>query len=196
MSEVEQLDAMTRAMAAALVPYLPTIDRAGYARFLQAMVQYTRHSGDRLRHAAEFAPTAALRAFFARLAVEESGHYQLAEADLRALGKPITTTQDTEIVAFHTWFMASNDPADWIGALYVLENVADHLAQDVTVHLGRLGLLKTQVRFVMTHLTADAAHGEDTRKHAEAHGQGLLPAAKRAADFWTRMHIQAFRALG
>lgn len=73
-------------MADALRPYLPKLDREGYARFLSAMVHYTRGSGARLRHAGAHAPSEALRAFFSNLAVEEDPHHTLAEADLKALG--------------------------------------------------------------------------------------------------------------
>ncbi len=41
------------AMAAAVRPLLPGLDRAAYVRFLDAMVHYTRGSGSRLEHAAE-----------------------------------------------------------------------------------------------------------------------------------------------
>lgn len=195
MTAENDLDTLTREMAEALRPHLAVLDRDGYARFLDAMVHYTRGSGERLRHAAELAPTEELRGFFSELAEEESPHYKLAEADLVALGRSPSATPSAGIAAFHRWFMASHDATDWLGALYVLENVAGHLATDVPPQLVRLGLSRSEARFVLAHLTADVAHGASTRAHAEAasrRGGDLVPSARFAAEFWVKMHVDAF----
>lgn len=195
---IRTLSEFPRAMAAAVRPLLPGLDRAAYARFLDAMVDYTRGSGARLEHAAKHAPTPELKAFFAELAAEEGGHYRLAEADLRALGAPATdggrsAEARASIAEFHRAWLASTNPADWLGALYVLENVAGALAADIPPHLVRLGLTKAEARFVLTHLTADDAHGSKTSEFAAHYpADALLPAAERAARFWIDLHQAAF----
>lgn len=189
-----ELSAIPAAMAARVRPYLAGLDRAGYARFLDAMVHYTRGSGERLRHAADRAPTEAMRAFFAELAREEAGHYRLAEADLAALGGAASETAPAGVADFHRYWMESDDPATWLGALHALENVARHLAGDVPAQLARLGLERAQVRFVMTHLQADDAHGDLTGEHARGlSDEALLGPARYAAAFWVTLHVDAFR---
>jgi hypothetical protein len=189
----DALEDIPAAMACAVRPLLASIDRAGYVRFLDAMVHYTRGSGARLEHAAEHAPTAAMREFFAQLAREESGHYRLAEADLGALGERVSGAEPRGVGEFHRWWMGSREAATWLGALYALENVAGHLAGDVPPQLARLGLEGTQVRFVATHLHADEAHGSLTAEQAAGVAESeLVGAAKRAAAFWVALHRDAF----
>jgi hypothetical protein len=189
-NEIETLPAE---MAAAVRPALETADRAAYARFLDAMVHYTRGSGDRLRHAAAHAPRAPLAGFFSRLAHEESGHFRLAEADLAAFGRAPGADAPAGVAAFHDAWMAARSPAAWLGALYVLENVGAHLGADAARHLARLGLGPRQIRFVLVHLEADVEHGAETARHArEEDPAALLEAARGAARFWVELHRAAF----
>jgi poly-gamma-glutamate synthesis protein (capsule biosynthesis protein) len=143
----------------------------------------------------KYAPTPELKAFFADMAAEEGGHYRLAEADLKALGASPTDGRDRlePIAEFHRAWLASTNPADWLGALYVLENVASALAADIPPHLVRLGLTKAEARFVLTHLSVDDAHGRKTSEFAGYYpADALLPAAERAARFWIDLHQAAF----
>lgn len=139
-------------MAEAVKPAIAFADRAGYARFLSAMVAYTRGSGERLEHAARVSPEGPLRAFFSRLAHEEAGHYKLAEADLAAMGLDPDATPNETVLAFHRGWMSQRAPAYFLGTLYALESVAWHLRDDVGPHLARLGLAREMCRFVSVHL--------------------------------------------
>lgn len=187
------LEAIPLAMASAVRPRLATLDRAGYARFLDAMVHYTRGSGARLKHAARASEGAPVSAFFAKLAEEEASHYKLAEADLRDLGGEVSRDCPEAVVRFDADWHSANDPSVWLGALYALENVAGHLAADVPKELVRLGLEKAHVRFVMTHLSADAEHGHDTSTWVgRADRTEVVAAARRAASFWVELHLAAF----
>src|SRR5262249_51209000 len=134
----------------------------GYQRFLEAMIHYTRGSGERLRFAAERATSDELRSFFDGLAREEAGHYRLAEADLAAFGRAPSGSPPDEVTAFHRFWMDGEAPTTWLGALYVLESVGAHLEKDATAALLRLGLGRDQVRFVMVHLEVDVEHGAKT----------------------------------
>jgi len=195
-----ELERLPVAMANAVKPHLDATTLAGYQRFLAAMVDYTRGSGERLRHAAARAPSADLAAFFDRLAREEAGHYRLAEADLAALGSPPDHSPASdipaEITAFHRFWMESDEPATWLGALYVLESVGGHLGEAAARNLARLGLGRDQVRFVIVHLEADVEHGaeaaERARRHLDGDGGRLLEAARYAAAFWIDLHVRAF----
>jgi heme oxygenase len=192
-----RLEALPAAMAEAVRPHLAIADLEGYLRFLDAMVHYTRGSGERLRHAAEHAPTEKLRTFFSGLAREEAGHHKLAEADLAALGRRPGDQLPDGLAAFHRGWMEARTPAAWLGALYVLENVGGFLARDAAANLGRLKLGPRHVRFVMVHLEADVEHGADTADHARAEDPGaLLAAGEAAAAFWVALHVGAFAAPG
>ena len=188
----QELDSLPAAMAAAVRPHLDAADLDGYLRFLDAMVHYTRGSGDRLRHAAAHAPTDALRGFFARLAKEEAGHHKLAEADLAAFGRAPGATPPDGVAGFHRGWMEAVSPAEWLGALHVLENVGAHLAADAARSLGRLGIGKGQARFVLVHLEADVEHGREAAAHAAgADPAALLEGARAAARFWIDLHVAA-----
>jgi pyrroloquinoline quinone (PQQ) biosynthesis protein C len=176
----------------------PSLDRAtilGYHRFLDAMVHYTRGSGERLLHAARHAPDEALRDFFEQLAREEAGHYRLAEADLAAFGLAPSQTPPPSVERFHDGWIQSRWPSAWLGALYALESVGGHLAQSAAQNLGRLGLSRDKARFVMVHLEADAEHAKATARHirhfTDVDGVRLLDAATSAASFWVELHKQA-----
>ncbi len=188
-----ELEAIPMAMASAVRPRLSSLDRAGYARFLEAMVHYTRGSGARLKHAARASADTPVAAFFAKLAEEEASHYKLAEADLRDLGGEISLDCPTSVARFDADWHKAGDPSAWLGALYALENVAGHLAADVPKELVRLGLEKSHVRFVMTHLSADAEHGHDTATWVgRADRTKVVGAAREAARFWVELHLAAF----
>jgi hypothetical protein len=195
-----ELERLPVAMADAVKPHLDATTLAGYQRFLAAMVHYTRGSGERLRHAAARAPSADLAAFFDRLAREEAGHYRLAEADLAAFESAPERSSGgdvpAEVTAFHRFWMESDEPATWLGALYVLESVGGHLGEAAAKNLARLDLGRDQVRFVMVHLEADVEHGATTAEHARRYLDGdggrLLEAARYAAAFWIGLHARAF----
>jgi hypothetical protein len=191
-----ELSRIPGAMADAVRPHLARVTSEGYVRFLSAMFHYTHGSGERLRHAADRAPSDELHRFFDRLAREEVDHYRLAEADLAALGREPGDATPARVSAFHRAFMDDADPAFWLGALYVLESVGAHLREDATHNLGRLGLGPDQVRFVMVHLEADVEHGAAiaalAERCAEKDGARLLAAAHAAAEFWIALHVAAF----
>lgn len=188
------LDAVPALMAAAVRPRLATATREGYARFLHAMAHYTRESGARLDHAAAHAQDSALRAFFARLAHDERGHWQLAQADLTALGVAVDARPYPLVTQFHAAWMAATQPAHWLGALAALEGVGHHLRTDAPVALMRLGLAHDTTRFVRVHLDVDEAHGAAAAQWCarEDDTATMTAAALEAAAFWVRLHLDAF----
>ena len=172
---------------------LPTVTLARYQRFLDHMVHYTRGSEARLLHAAAHAP-APLQPYFRELAADERGHYRLAEADLAAFGLTATQAPLAAVEAFDRAWRDFTAPG-WLGALFALESVAQHIAADAAHHLARLALAKDQARFVFVHLQADVEHGGDAAAHVAALGASdraiALAAARVAGAFWIELHVQA-----
>jgi len=190
---IERLDEIPARMAAAVKPALAAATREGYRRFLGAMVHYTRESGARLDHAAALAHDPGVANFFAALAREERGHWQLALADLHAGGATLDQEPPTGLKGFHDGWMNARDDAWWLGALYALENVGAPLGEAAPVALMRLGLTAHETRFVRVHLEVDEAHGRDTARWcATVMNQArLVESAEAAEAFWVAMHREA-----
>ncbi|MEM9191502.1 MAG: iron-containing redox enzyme family protein [Myxococcota bacterium] len=193
---LEVLEAIPRAMAAAIAPVFvqPTRDR--YVRYLSAMVHYTRESRAELEHAASSMPTEELRTLFLQLAREEATHYRLAEADLEALGEAIDSTVPKEVLAIRLFWMTipPGQPFQFLGALFALENVARELALGAEALLERLGLEASHTRFIVAHLSTDddhgAAIGAACRQYWEAEAPSILAGAERASERWVAMHLE------
>lgn len=189
----DELRPIPMRMADQVRELLPGVTLARYQRFLDAMVHYTRGSGDRLAWAADHAG-ADHRAYFAELARDEAHHYRLAEADLAGFGLTPSTTPLAAVVEFDRRWRGWQAPGQ-VGALYALESVAEHLAADAQRHLGRLGLGRDQARFILVHLTADVGHAALTTAQLTAalaaDRDEVHAAARAAADFWVELHFDA-----
>jgi len=193
----EPLEALTVGMARQVAAWMPAVTPERYVAFLDMMYHYTRRSGDRLRLAAERATQPELKVFFAELAADEQSHYLLAKADLAAFGREPSADTPPEVAAFHAFWedIAPERQLAFLGALRVLEGVAGHLGGETHQSLGRLGLGRTQARFLLVHLSVDMEHGARARALCETLGAGdpepLLDGARRAADFWVAIHRRA-----
>lgn len=191
---MEELTTIPLHMADRVRALLPEVTLAGYQRFLDHMVHYTRGSEARLLHAAEHAP-AALQPYFRELAADERSHYKLAEADLEAFGLATTTGPLPAVEAFDRAWRTFAAPG-WLGALYALESVAQHIAADAGKHLARLQLGKEHARFIFVHLQADVEHGHDAADRVGAlapeERAAALAAARIAGEFWIELHADAF----
>jgi hypothetical protein len=195
MNELEQeLAAIPAQMAQQVAAFLPSATVEGYTAFLHTMYHYTLQSQGRLARAAAAATDDPLRAFLKELADEEAHHYRLAEADLRAFGLTPSPDKPPSVAAFErAWEELPHDhAAAWVGALLALESVGDHIGPAALPALARLGLGKTQARFVLVHLEADVEHGAKCRDHALAlaasHPALVLQGARAAAHAWVEMH--------
>ncbi|MEO7735380.1 MAG: ferritin-like fold-containing protein [Kofleriaceae bacterium] len=173
---------------------LPNVTLARYQRFLDHMVHYTRGSEARLLHAAEHAP-APLHPYFRELAADERSHYRLAEADLASFGLAASHAPLPAVEAFDRAWRDFTAPG-WLGALFALESVAQHIAADAARHLARLELAKDQARFVFVHLQADVEHAAGASEHVTTltptDRAAALAAARIAGEFWIELHAQAF----
>lgn len=191
---VTTLDAIPISMAAALAEFLPSVREAGYLRFLDMMFHYTKDSGARLVEAAAISRDRELAEFLAALARDEQSHYRLAAADLASFGREPSPTPPREVDEFRAFWAAPTPEREYVllGALFVLESVADHLGDRVRPALHALGLGPSNARFVLVHLQADAEHGASCRGHvlraASAAPDSLLMGARAAAPLWIAMH--------
>ena len=195
-----RLRAIPREMARDIRPLFIDPTRVRYVRFVQTMYHYTRYSGEELRYASEQLIDDGLRETVRQLAREEAQHYRLAEADLRSLGVPTTTTAPPSVVAFRHYLMSltRDEGFQYLGILFALESVAQWVAQDAMHALALLGLTSQQTRFVRTHLQADDKHGETMARactqHFAQHGPAIITGAQCAAAHWTTMHLSTLEA--
>jgi hypothetical protein len=196
----ERLRALTKQAADCVRPRLAGADRDGYLSFLNAMYHYTRHSGEKALKAERDCPAAAadLRAFFAHMHREERGHYLLAEADLGALGFGLDPATPAPVAAFDAYWesIRPEDYLAYVGALVVFENIAGHVGADVAAFVRRLGLAKTQCRWLNVHVEADEQHGREAlalgEKYLAADAGAVLAGAERACALWIDIFRSAF----
>lgn len=194
------LEELTRGMAQQVQQWLPAVTPERYMAFLDMMYHYTSRSGDRLRLAASRATHPELKDFFSELARDEQEHYRLAKADLAAFGRTPSAQTPLEVSDFHSFWEAigAERQLAFLGALVVLEGVARHLQEGARQALGRLGLQRSQARFILVHLDADLEHGARARELclqlAEGQPEVLLEGARKAADFWLIIHQRALAA--
>jgi heme oxygenase-like protein len=187
---LERLDGIVAAMADAVTPLLQTMTPERYRGLLSVCYHYTLPSGAQLQRAAELAPTEDLRVFFAAMAEEERDHFRLAEADLAAMGGMVRSGRPAAVDRFANYWNAITRARafEFLGATYVLENLADRLRERALETVAALGLTRRQSRFVLTHLEADAEHGRAVADlcahHAADRGRAMIAGAEAARSFW------------
>ncbi|KTD57221.1 iron-containing redox enzyme family protein [Legionella shakespearei] len=191
----QKLDAMCHSMAQDLSVHFVDSGMDEYRRFLNMMFHYTLKSGDRLKFAAEKALHPKLKQVFSELAEEEQYHYRLAQADLQNMGTEPSDDSPPEPVAFHEYWMGitPDDQFEYVGAMYVLENIASHIKPYLMPHFARLALQPGQSRFIMTHLVADEDHGQRLKELSdEAQGndvEQVIRGGEKARKFWLDIHV-------
>ena len=194
---LELLNDYCQKMADSIIPLLDGIDLYQYQAFLEMMYHYTLDSGKRLLHAADQAQNEEVKSVFAELAYEEQYHYRLAAADLKTYGKVPKEEKSPIIEAFdHYWLsIAADEEYQYVGALYVLENVARFLKNPIMPHLTRLNIGAAEGKFIMTHLVADDDHGDQLSLLCQnvtgAERKQLEMGAQKASEFWIAIHQKA-----
>jgi hypothetical protein len=180
-------------------PYLKTNNLQSYKNFLNGMYHYTLKSGDKLSEAARNAPNPELKDFFDHMFREERLHYVLAEQDLKGFDlKPDYNNTPKAVEDFNNFWasMAKSHFNAYLGALYVFENIADKVADDVKAMLQRLGVNEKQRRWLSIHVEADVEHGEGIsdllKKYLNDNPEAAVSAAKEAKDKWVAVMASAF----
>lgn len=197
-SGLENLYCVCEQMAASIGPLFAAPTLAQYQRFLNMMFHYTHQSGAELQHAASqvevcaVAESAEYANVLRELAREEQGHFRLAEADLASLGARPSEIVPDEVIRLRTFWsrLGREDPNQYFGALFVLENVAGFVQTQALGALESLGLSFSQTRFVRAHLSEDAAHGAQIASLCRRQSEELLVhSAEETARLWVDMHI-------
>jgi hypothetical protein len=177
-------------MADATAPLLNAMTPERYRAILSVCYHYTLPSGAQLERAAELAPTDELRTFFSAMADEERDHFRLAEADLAAMGGTVRSGRPAAVNRFTDYWIAVTRAStfEFLGATYVLENLADRLRDCALETVAALGLTRRQSRFVLTHLEADVEHGravaELCARHSADQGRAMIAGAEAALASW------------
>lgn len=194
---IEKMNTYCKTMAECIAPWLDQIDLNHYQAFLNMMYHYTYDSGKRLQHAASQAQTPEIKGVFAQLAREELYHYRLAEADLSTFNQKPGLETPKIVSDFHQFWMTIS-PAEeyqYLGAMFVLENVAEFIKPHLMPHFARLNVGPERAKFILTHLVADENHGEQLRRLCEDADDNALHlldlSAGKASSFWIEMHRQA-----
>jgi hypothetical protein len=131
-----------------------------------------------------------LRQFFTEMAADEQGHYRLAEADLAAFGLDASGPVPRAVGDFAAYWNANTPERyfEFLGATYVLENLAGYLRDQTVAALEAIGLALPQARFILTHLEADEDHGRRVavfcKHYLPKQGEAILDGARAAARFW------------
>jgi hypothetical protein len=185
-----RLDAIAGKMTEAIVPFLEAVTPETYRAVLSVCFHYTRTSGTQLERSAELAPSDDLHDFFAAMAEDERHHYRLAEADLAAFGESVSACRPAAVDRFADYWNAitHSNYFEFLGATYVLENLAEQLREQVARAMAVLGLNRRQSRFVRTHLEADVEHGQRIAKfcarYGPEHATEILAGAEAASRYW------------
>jgi hypothetical protein len=178
-------------IAKELSPLLQKADLKTYQNFLLTMYFYTYKAEDMLIHARNLAPDSRLQTYFHKMAREERGHYLLAKKDFEEFGLRVEERPEPALVSNfrNFWFgLGKQSINEFLGALYVFENVASLVGKDVIEMMQRLELTKKQSRWLRVHLEADAGHGEDAlnicKQYIDENPEALLEAVAIGAQEW------------
>jgi len=196
---LERLDGIVADMVAAATPLFQSPTRSHYSALLSACYHYTRDSGPQLRYAANLAPNEELRQFFAGMADDEQDHFRLAEADLDALGVRLTDQTPAAITAFADyWYrIGAVDYFQFLGATYVLENLAGCVRTHAVASMVGLRLQPRQSRFIRTHLDADVEHGArvagNCARYLPTNSEDIVAGAEATVLYW-KEGVRAFLA--
>lgn len=185
-----QLDAYAKKAASAVKPCLKNADIEGYKRFLNMMYHYTLRSGDKLKSIANNSPNDELREYFNHMYLEERNHYMLAQQDLKGFGlapEPETPQEVQDMDKFWASLNGKHINA-YLGALYVFENIADKVDENVKEMLQRLNIQKNQRRWLSIHVEVDLDHGAEVKeileKYISQNPEIAIETAKAACDRW------------
>jgi hypothetical protein len=184
------LQAIVGQMATEAAPLFEHPTLARYRAVLSACYFYTRRSGEQLSRAALSAPTAQLRSFFETMAREEGWHFHLAERDISGVQAQVLPSPPAAVISFAEYWDSIPPERffEYLGATFVLENLAGQVATRVRAALDQLGLEPHQTRFLLTHLEADDDHGRQIADLCRAffpqHRDDILAGARAAARYW------------
>jgi hypothetical protein len=182
-----------------LSPLLQAADMETYKHFLVTMYHYTHYALDQLKYAEDMCEDSELKAYFAEMAREEDGHHLLAKRDFERLGGNLEDCPaPASVQSFRNyWYgLGKENVNEFLGAMYVFENVASAVAKDIIDMMARLNLKRSQATWLNTHIEADVGHGDEAWKmcaqYAHHNPDTILRAAKEGASEWMAVFEHAF----
>jgi hypothetical protein len=185
--------------ALAVIPYLKKSDLETYKNFLNEMYHYTLKSGDKLMQASKASPNPELKDFFDHMFREERLHYVLAEQDLKGFGlKPNYEKTPQAVTDFNNFWesLGKGHFNGFLAALYIFENVAEKVADDIKGMIQRLEITEKQRRWLSLHSEADVEHGQLIgdllAKYIDQDVDKSLAAAAEAKEKWIAVLESAF----
>jgi hypothetical protein len=186
-------------IAEELRPLLKATDIEVYKHFLVTMYHYTRFAYDQLTHAKSLCGQEDQILYFEHMAKEERGHYLLAKRDYEEFGGSIEDTlvpASVEHFADYWYRLGKNNVNEFLGAVYVFENVAGCVGKEVVEMMQRLELTRRQSRWLRVHLEADIGHGNEAlemcQRYVTENPEAMLHAAEGAAIQWLNVFRHAF----
>lgn len=194
-----EMAALPGGIAQELSPLLQAADLEVYKHFLLTMYHYTRDAEKQLKFARDKCKESELYDYFEEMAREERGHYLLAKRDYEELGGNVEkSVEPRSVEQFRNyWYnLGKENSNEFLGAMYVFENVATRVGRDVIAMMERLNLTKRQSRWLRVHLEADVGHGDEAEKMCQKYlaknPQAMLRAAQEGAAEWMAVFRYAF----
>lgn len=181
---LEKLESYARKAAEGIRPYLSTADLDAYKRFLNMMYHYTLKSGEKLKSIANHSPNQELRDYFNHMYLEERNHYMLAKQDLKGFGMTPETQTPKEVQNMDKFWatLSEGHINGYLGALYVFENIADKVGDEVKAMLKRLNIQKDQRRWLSIHVEVDLDHGAEIKEVLQKYLSQDIDAAVNSAE--------------
>ncbi len=186
-----------------LSPLLQKADMAVYRHFLVTMYHYTHDALPQLKYAEDQCSDPALKDYFEEMGREEDGHHLLAKRDferLCGLLENFPTPPSVKNFRDYWYNLGKANVNEFLGAMYVFENVAGYVAKDITDMIKRLELKRSQATWLFTHIEADIDHGSDALKMCERYvhddPEAMLRAAQDGAKEWMAVFDYAFSNMG
>ncbi len=187
---IEKLDNYCKIAADSIREPLSKGDVEWYKKFIDLMYHYTVKSGDKLKSVSDNSPNQELRDYFDHMFLEERNDYMLAKQDLKAYGL-VPSAESPQVIKNidKLWEMVSQKHINfYLGMVYVLENIADKVADEVRGLVKRLELTKSNARWLLIHAEADIEHGAQIKdmleKYLSQNVEAAIEGAKEACDKW------------
>lgn len=196
-----EIEKVTKEAAEVVKQCFDTVTIDTYVHFLDVMYHYTANTGEKAAEAAKNVSNSELKQFFIEFEKEEHWHYRLAVHDLKAFGKIPSEKKPSVVLAFDDFWssLADKHHNGYLGALYVFENIAKYLEDDIIGLIERVGLSKKETAWISTHAEEDIEHGKIVdsmlRKYVEDNPLVAVSSARQAAKLWENIMIYAFSIL-
>ncbi len=193
-----EIEGYAKAAADTMRMCLKEANVEAYVHFLDCMYHYTRHSGDKCKAAARNAKTSHLKKFFEEFHDEEHWHYKAARDDVETFGRTVSKESPMIIKAFDNFWdsLADRHNNGYLGALYVFENIAKYLQDDLKEFVERLGLSEKEFTWLGLHAEEDLDHGDMIyqvlTKHIGENPSVAVAAARQASNLWSGIMLYAF----